>query len=66
MNNQVCKKLYLTSIKNYREKYLSRDGKAHEDWKMTDVYRERYKEDSQVKHIRIDFDTMKAAFISQP
>ncbi len=33
---------------------------------MTGVYRERCKEDSQAKHIRIDFDTMKAAFIPQP
>jgi hypothetical protein len=48
--------LYLTSLKNCDEKkYLGREGKAVEDWKMGPNYKEGYEKDPDVKHIRIDF-----------
>lgn len=47
--------VYLTSLKNYDEKYRGRGGKAIDDWKMRKKHKERYKKDPNVKHIRIEF-----------
>jgi hypothetical protein len=47
--------IYLTSLKNYDEKYLVRVGKVHDDWKMGEMYRKRYLNDPNVKHIRMEF-----------
>jgi hypothetical protein len=47
--------VYLTSLNNYDSKYLSKAGKAIDDWKMGRKDRERYEIDPDVKHIRIEF-----------
>ena len=47
--------IYLTSLNNYDEKYRTKIGKALDDWKMNQKYREMYREDPEVKHIRIEF-----------
>jgi Holliday junction resolvase-like predicted endonuclease len=47
--------VYLTSLKNYDEKYRGREGKAIEGWKMWKRDKARYEEDPDVKHIRIEF-----------
>jgi Holliday junction resolvase-like predicted endonuclease len=47
--------VYLTSLNNYDSKYLSKAGKAIDDWKMGRKDRERYERDPDVKHIRIEF-----------
>jgi Holliday junction resolvase-like predicted endonuclease len=47
--------IYLTSLKNYDEKYRGREGKAIDGWKMRKKDKERYEKDPDVKHIRIDF-----------
>ena len=49
--------VYLTSLKNYDEKYRSRAGKGIDDWKMRDKDKEQYKKDPGIKHIRIEFNT---------
>jgi Holliday junction resolvase len=48
--------LYLTSLAHYDEKYRGRDGRAIDDWKMTNKFREQYDADPEVKHIRISFE----------
>lgn len=47
--------VYLTSLRNYDEKYRGRERKAIDVWKMGNKYKEQYKRDSDVKHIRIEF-----------
>jgi hypothetical protein len=47
--------VYLTSLKNYDEKYRGKERKAIDDWKMGKKYKEQYKRDPDVKHIRIEF-----------
>ena len=47
--------VYLTSLNNYDSKYLSKAGKAIDDWKMGRKDRERCEIDPDVKHIRIEF-----------
>jgi len=47
--------VYLTSLKNYEEKYRGREGKAIDDWGMRKKDKEKYEKDPDVKHIRIDF-----------
>ena len=47
--------LYLTSLKNYDDKYRGGEGKAIDTWKMTKKHKARYEEDPDVKHIRIEF-----------
>ncbi len=47
--------LYLTSLKNYDDKYRTREGKKIDDWKMNKKYMELYGTDSEVRHIRINF-----------
>ena len=47
--------IYLTSLNNYDEKYSTKIGKALDDWKMNKKYREMYREDVNVKHVRIEF-----------
>jgi len=49
--------VYLTSLKNYDEKYRGREGKAIDDWKMRKKDKEKYEKDYNVKHIRIEFHT---------
>lgn len=49
--------VYLTSLKNYDEKYRGREGKAIDDWKMRKKEKEQYEKDPDVKHIRIEFYT---------
>lgn len=51
--------VYLTSLKNYDEKYRGRAGKAIDDWKMRDKDKEQYKKDLGIKHIRIEFNISK-------
>ena len=45
--------VYLTSLKNYDEKYRGKEGKAIDNWKMRKKYKEQYDKDRDVKHIRI-------------
>jgi len=47
--------MYLTSLKNYQDNYRGAAERAVDDWKMTPVYREKYRQDKSVKFIRIDF-----------
>lgn len=47
--------IYLTSLKNYDEKYRGKKEKAIDDWKMGKKYKEQYRSDPYVKHIRIEF-----------
>ncbi|MDI6840975.1 MAG: hypothetical protein QMD71_09050 [bacterium] len=47
--------VYLTSLRNYDEKYRRGRGVNYDDWKMTKRDEEQYKKDSDVKHIRIEF-----------
>jgi Holliday junction resolvase-like predicted endonuclease len=47
--------LYLTSLKNYDEKYRGKEGKKIDDWKMTKKYNERYEKDPNIRHIKIEF-----------
>lgn len=47
--------VYLTSLKNYDEKYRGKEGKAIDNWKMKKIDKERYKKDPDVKHIGIEF-----------
>ena len=47
--------LYLTSLKNYDRKYRPQKGQALDTWKMSSQYIERYKQDKEVMHIRVDF-----------
>jgi Holliday junction resolvase-like predicted endonuclease len=47
--------IYLTSLDNYDERYRSKIGKAIDDWKMKERYKELYRNDPEVKHIRIEF-----------
>jgi len=49
--------VYLTSLKNYDEKYHNRKGRAIDNWKMRKRNKERYERDPGVKHIRIEFHT---------
>jgi Holliday junction resolvase len=50
--------IYLTSLKNYDEKYMIKN-KAIDDWKMSKSYIEKYTADPEVKHIKITFDKRK-------
>ena len=47
--------IYLTSLNNYDEKYRTKIGKALDDWKMKEKHKEMYRNDPEVKHIRIEF-----------
>lgn len=47
--------VYLTSLKNYDEKYRGREGKAIDVWKMRNKDKEQYEKDPKVKHIKIEF-----------
>jgi hypothetical protein len=50
--------LYLTSLKNYDEKYRGKEGKAVDSWRMTKKDKEEYEKDHNVKHIRIEFHSI--------
>ncbi len=47
--------IYLTSLNNYDERYRSKADKKIDDWKMKERYKEMYRNDPEVKHIRIEF-----------
>ncbi len=47
--------IYLTSLNNYDEKYRSKADNKIDDWKMKERYKEMYRKDPEVKHIRIEF-----------
>jgi hypothetical protein len=47
--------IYLTSLSNYDSKYRGNKQRAMDDWKMTKKNRKLYREDPEVKHIRINF-----------
>lgn len=47
--------IYLTSLKNYDEKYRGREDKVVDNWKMRKKYKEQYEKDLDVKHIAIEF-----------
>jgi len=47
--------VYLTSLKNYDNKYRSREGRVIHSWKMKEKDKQRYDEDPGVKHIKIKF-----------
>jgi hypothetical protein len=49
--------IYLTSLENYQQYYRGNPGRAIDNWKMTPVFRKRYKEDKLVKYIRIEFQS---------
>ncbi len=45
--------LFLTSLKNYDEKYQLNVGKTIEDWKMGEKYLQKYALDSDIHHLRL-------------
>ncbi len=47
--------LYLTSLEHYDQTYLTKVGKAIDDWKMGDKHKAQYKNDTDVRHIHIAF-----------
>ena len=47
--------IYLTSLKNYQNKYRSQKANSIDDWKITKKYQEQYEKDKDVKHIKIKF-----------
>jgi hypothetical protein len=47
--------LYLTSLENYDKKYRGKEGTAADRWKMSKKHTDRYDEDPNVRHIRIEF-----------
>ena len=47
--------VYLTSLENFDREYRGEKAKAIDTWKMTKKYKERYEQDPNVKHIRIEF-----------
>ena len=47
--------VYLTSLENFDREYRGGKAKSIDTWKMTKKYKERYEQDSNVKHIRIEF-----------
>jgi hypothetical protein len=50
--------VYLTSLANYDAKYRSSTTRRIDDWKMTAKHKKRYTQDSDVKHIRMDFTVL--------
>jgi Holliday junction resolvase-like predicted endonuclease len=46
--------IYLTSLDNYDRNYLDEQAKI-QSWKMSDNERQRYDNDTEVKHIKIEF-----------
>jgi Holliday junction resolvase-like predicted endonuclease len=49
--------LYLTSLRNYEEKYRGKI-RTIDAWKMGSEYERRYSRDPEVKHVRFQFDTV--------
>ena len=49
--------LFLTSLDNYDAKYLGKDDKAVEDWKMGENYRQQYACDPNVRHLRLKIES---------
>ncbi len=49
--------LYLTSLENYDKNYRGKKAKAIDDWKMNEKARAEYENDTNVRHVRIVFDT---------
>ena len=47
--------LYLTSLENFDQKYRGKTGAATDRWGMKKKHTDRYDEDPNVKHIRIEF-----------
>ena len=47
--------LFLTSLKNYDEKYSTRGKNAVDGWKMTEKFISLYAVDPEVKHVHLDF-----------
>ena len=47
--------VYLTSVKNYDQKYRGKKGKTADVWKMGKKNNEQYEKDCNVKHIVISF-----------
>jgi len=47
--------IYLTSLKNYDEKYRGKKGKAIDKWKMRKKDKAQYEKDANVKHIQMHF-----------
>ena len=56
--------VYLTSLRNFDEKHRSSKAKAIEAWRMTEKHKERYREDSDVHHIRIEFHVTNWGLVS--
>ena len=47
--------LYLFSLEHYDHEYRGSKNRAIDDWKMGEKYKEKYRADPQVWHIRMDF-----------
>lgn len=48
--------IFITSLKNYDQKYRGNNDKVIDDWKMGKTYREQYKNDPNIQCIEIKFD----------
>jgi Holliday junction resolvase-like predicted endonuclease len=49
--------LFLTSLRNFEEKYQMKAGKAIIDWKMGKKHLHKYTEDSSIRHLQIKFES---------
>ena len=47
--------LFLLSLKHYDQRYRQNVKRAIDDWKMGDRHRKRYEDDSDMRHIHMDF-----------
>ena len=48
--------IFLSPLVHYDKVYRSKKSKQIEDWKMSHVFRKRYEDDPDVKHLHITFD----------
>ncbi len=55
VESSECADLFLLSLEHYDNKYRSKQKRAIDVWNMGQKCRDRYKADSQVRHIRMDF-----------
>lgn len=53
--------LYLTSIDTYDKKYCT-SNQSVDDWKMSTTFKDKYDQDTEVKHIHIDFKSISWAW----
>lgn len=51
--------LYLLSLDHYDSHYKGTNERAIDDWKMTDVHKNAYAKDTDIKHLHMDYGDSK-------